>query len=72
MQKTIDKKPFLFVNARKNRNKRGIKNNRRPEYCILPKKVYFNIEFQGRRLVAEKYKIQQDQNMVLLKLPRRR
>ena len=68
----IDKKPFLFVKARKSKKNRGMKNNRRPEYCILPKKVYFNIEFQGRRLVAEKYKIQQDQNMVLLKLPRRR
>ena len=72
MHKTIEKKAFLFVTARKKRNNKGIKNNRRPEYCILPKKVYFNMEFQGRRLVAEKYKIQQVQNMVLLKLPRRR
>jgi len=72
MHKTIEKNPFLFVTARKNRNKRGMKNNRRPEYCILPKKVYFKTECQGRRLGAEKDKIQQVQNMVLLKLPRRR
>lgn len=44
-----------------------MKNNNRPEYCMLPKKVCFKIEFHGKTLVAEIYRIQQLKKSVLLK-----
>ena len=44
-----------------------MKNNNRPEYCMLPKKVCFSIVFQGKTLVAEKYNIQQLRKSVLLR-----